>query len=745
MRSLVFLLAIVAAARVDAASPTLADYKEDKASEAAAKEAAGAKDAKMAAVNKVVTMLEDLRTQVLDEGEKEAKTYNEFACFCKTTMKGKSEAISKGKDAKTSITAAINLKTSERENLDTAIGNLEGDIAKAKEEMKKLTTTSDESLAVYTTNEADLASAIFALEGAIKELKSSKKPSLMQIQGLSKTLEKASLMADALGLSSLPAFLQKAGGPEVEMEDYKFHSDDIVGSLEKLLTDFTKQKNTVDADEVKRVKTYDMAMQDLTDLVKAKEHELAGKQEKKDHAIEAIESNNQELTTVSSQLLDDMEYLSELSTISSEKAKTWDQRSKVRADELSALTAAIDIVKGTVATKTKASTIRFAQTGVTVRMADAVATSESSMEAIEAAAEEAEEGSEALGFLQRRLISRHSPADKQQAGKQAILDLLRNKGQQLHSTMLTALAGQVAATANEDVFAKVKVLIQELIERLLQEAANEANQKGWCDKALADATQKRTYAAEEIDSLNSELASLEAKLDEYTLNIKELDEEIKAIIKEQKENAKLRSEEKDENHKTVQEAEAGLSAVNLAIDILTKFYATAAKEKVALELVQGPADDMPDSGFEAGEAYKGAGGEAGGIVGMLEVIQSDFTRTIKETEKAEDKAEEEYLAFQTESGKSRAEKEMALAQNTHYKDDTELKIESDTESLKKETTILKTSIEELMELQTTCIDTGMTYAERVARRQDEIESLKKALCILNAYASYGPEGLADAC
>merc|ERR1719181_674798 len=119
---------------------------------------------------------------------------------------------------------------------------------------------------------------------------------------------------------------------------------------------------------------------------------------------------------------------------------------------------------------------------------------------------------------------------------------------------------------------------------------------------------------------------------------------------------------------------------------------------------------------------------------MLEVIESDFVRTIKETEKAEAQAEEEHLAYMTESGKSLAEKEMARGESGKYKDATEIKLERDGETLKAQVQILKTSITELLELQPACVDTGMSYADRVAHKEEEIAALKKALCILNAHA-----------
>merc|ERR1719331_2277014 len=571
----------------------------------------------MAAVNKVVSMLEDLQAQVLAEGEAEAATYNKFACFCKTTQNDKSDAIKTGKDDKESLTADIKKFSKQRDDLDKKIAGLEADIEKAEKKMKAATDKSDAALAVYTTNAADLSAALASLTEAIKVLKSSKSPSLVQLQSVGKTMQDAALMADALGLSGarvndVATFFLQQGDVPVEMEDYKFHSSGIIETLEKLLNDFRKTKADVDADEVQRVQEYDMFMQDRTDFVKAKTLAMEEAKKTRDQKIEDIGTASQELTTVSATLLDDMEYLDELNTVCSEKAKTWDQRTKLRANELTAITQATGIVKATVVEKTQSSTIRFAQTGSVLHLADAVASSDGAMEAIEAEAE-ISESSEAVGFLQKRSVQVHAPAAAD-GGRDLIISLLKGKGQELKSTLLTSLASRIAA----DPFAKIKKLIQELIERLLQEAANESNQKGWCDKATADATQKRTYAADEIEGLNAKMAKLEALSAKLGEELKELNKEIKELNDAKAEAEKNRKEEKAENANTVSEAKAGLDAVKMAIDILDKFYKTSAKAKVDLSLAQGPLDDAPDAGFDNGEAYKGAGAEAGGIIGMME-------------------------------------------------------------------------------------------------------------------------------
>merc|ERR1719217_2037950 len=585
-------------------------------------------------------------------------------------------------------------------------------IAKATEERNK-------EKAIFETNSADLISALEALDAAIASLKSSKPASFLQLQGLGKTVRKALDLSDALGLagathaSRMVTSLLQQDQPGVPMQDYDFHSDGIIGTLEKLKEDFTSTKVDVDEAEVKSQQKFDMFKQDKVDFIKAKNVELETAKKNRDDVIAQIEAASEEISTVSAQLLADQEYMMELAKMCHEQAVTWDQRTQMRADELSALTSAINIVGGEVSDKTTAATVRLMQKKADISAARIVASDQGSMEAIEAEAEAADESSES--FIQvasapRRLMT--SFLQKSSGGpttaKEAVIDVLRTEGNKMKSMLLLRLASQIAA----DPFAKVKKLIQELIERLLAEAAAEANQKGWCDKSLGDAEQKRDYAAEEIAALNAEMAKLEATRDKLTEEIAILDEEIAELKAARAKATKIRAIEKAENEETIK---------------------TASKATV---LAQGPMDDAPDSGFKSGEAYTGAQGASTGIIGMMEVIKSDFERTIKVTEEEEAAVQKEYQKFMTETGMSLGEKTVAKEEKEGYLDDAVQKLSEAQEKLDNESALLKTAISELLELQPACVDTGMSYAERVALRESEIEGLKKAACILENFETY---------
>jgi len=240
------------------------------------------------------------------------------------------------------------------------------------------------------------------------------------------------------------------------------------------------------------------------------------------------------------------------------------------------------------------------------------------------------------------------------------------------------------------------------------------------------------------------MAKQEARRDTLVEELAELSKEIKDLTKAQKDADEERKKESAENKVTVTEAKAGLGAVKQAIDILDKFYKTAAKSKVLVQ-VGGPKDDMPDAGFDNGEAYKGAQGGAGGVVGMLEVIESDFVRTVKKTEEAEAQAEDDHLKFTTETQMSLAAKKQATKIKTEQNDDAKQKLSDATDGMKDKTALMVTTIKELLDLQPACVDTGMSYAERVEARENEIQALKKALCIFEAYQKYGADGAGAQC
>merc|ERR1719321_2258145 len=100
----------------------------------------------------------------------------------------------------------------------------------------------------------------------------------------------------------------------------------------------------------------------------------------------------------------------------------------------------------------------------------------------------------------------------------------------------------------------------------------------------------------------------------------------------------------------------------------------------------------------------------GGVLGMLEVCESDFARLESETTTGEADAAKH------KSG-TKQSKESALA--TAKKDLAGVQEE------------LAAAMAYYEKLKPSCVDAGESYEERVARRKQEIESLQEALKILN--------------
>merc|ERR1719335_1953468 len=120
--------------------------------------------------------------------------------------------------------------------------------------------------------------------------------------------------------------------------------------------------------------------------------------------------------------------------------------------------------------------------------------------------------------------------------QQRVADYLRHKAQSLSSRVLSALAERVSS----DPFKKVRKMIRDLITKLEEEAAEEADHKAWCDTELAANEQTRKEKTDAVEMLHAEIDELTAEITELMHAIAEIDAAVKKATA-------LREEEKAKN------------------------------------------------------------------------------------------------------------------------------------------------------------------------------------------------------
>jgi len=259
----------------------------------------------------------------------------------------------------------------------------------------------------------------------------------------------------------------------------------------------------------------------------------------------------------------------------------------------------------------------------------------------------------------------------------------------------------------------------------MEEANAEVEQKGYCDKEMATNEHTRKEKSEavimltaEIDELTASVAALSEQMAELTKAISELDAAVAKATEE-------RIAEKEKNTITIKDAQGAQTAVAQALSVLNEFYAKAAE---ATSFAQSSAREPEIFGDEP---YKGMGAESGGVVGMIEVIQSDFARLEAETSAAEAEATKQYDEFIQDSKVDKVQKSSDLDYATESKQSQESELQEkkvDLEGTQKE---LDAALAYYEKLKPTCVGEEESFEDRVKQRKEEIESLQTALQILN--------------
>merc|ERR1719434_71967 len=467
-----------------------------------------------------------------------------------------------------------------------------------------------------------------------------------------------------------------------EANAYEFQSSGVVEMLEKLLDKFIDERTTLEKEEMNSKHAYDMLMQDLKAQIAQATADRDAKAESKPKNLQNKADATGDLKDTTTTKNADSKYLADLTSTCEEKASAFESRQQLRADEIVAIEKAIEIISS----------------GAVSGNAD---------KHLPAMLQKASAFSQFMSSSNTQVQSR-------------VAQYLQSQAAKLNSRVLSA----VAVRAEADPFKKVKKMIKDLITRLMEEANEEAEHKGWCDTELSTNEQTRKEKTEAVETLHAEIDQLEASIAKLTEDITELTKAVAELDAAMAKATKLRQEEKAKNTQTIEDAVEAQTAVAQALVVLKDFYAKAA-ESTALLQQQPVAPEI----FET--EYKGMQAENGGVIGMLEVIESDFARLESDTKAAEATAQKEYDQFMTDSKVDKEAKTKDIEHKTAKKQDETQALTAKNQDLEGTQKELDAALAYFDKLKPSCVDAGVSYEDRVARRKEEIESLQEALKILN--------------
>jgi len=632
-----------------------------------------ADDSSVSPVQKVIQMLNDMKAKGEAEKQDEMVQFATYKQFCQSTSAEKNRAIADGKDAIEQYKAEIAKAGADVLTLTKEIAGLTEDIDGWKAEKDEAQAIRDKDHADFEIVHADYTAAMDAVDRALQVLKTSPGQFLQVRQSL---LQLQSVHVK----SSIMEYLNKNNEPEAESllelgskqqpKTYESSSGGVIDMVKKLGKKFKAERYEIEKEEAKKQAAHDMVVQDLTDSIEkattSSDNKMATKAQREKDGSEAEGA----LADTTATLAEDEKFLTDLLSECEMRSKEFETNQVLRAGELTAINKAIEIM---------------------------------SSDKVSGAASSASLVQDGVSFAQLR-------AEQRSELQNRVATFLNDRAERTNSRILSL----IAIKTSEDPFKKVTKMIRDMIAKLMEEANEEAEHKGFCDTEMGTNKNTRDEKSEKVEKLTALIEELEASITKLGEQSTVLSDAISAIDAAMAKATGERNAESVKNKAVIAEAKVAGEATAQALTVLKEFYAKA----------QGA------SFFQ--KPYTGMAG--GGVVGMLEVIQSDFVRLETETTAAEDKAAKAFTEFSRDSSKDKALKETDMKHTLNSKTEKESELADAEKDLKGTQEELDAALAYFEKLKPSCVDAGQSYEDRVAQRKAEIESLQDAFKILNGEA-----------
>jgi len=632
-------------------------------------------------VAKVIELLDELTAKVKGDLAAEETMMAEYSKWCDEESNEKEDAITSGKRTIGDLEAEIADATARISELGTEVEELAGKISSAEADLKNATGIREDEKAAFTDSETELVDTVDSLERALVVLKRGQ-TSFLQ----ARDKDEMDKMTMSLGKIIEANWVNKKDKAAVQalLQSKSADTDEDLSLQPQAAVSGYQSQGSGILDTISDMK--EKAESTLSD---ARTAEM-----KAAHEYEMLkQSLEMQMSTMKKRMSEATTEKSGLEEAKSSAEEELASTKKTLADDekyLEELTQSCSMKAKEWATRQKDAAGELA--------------------AIAKAKEVLESGVKV--FLQVSTKAKAHATDASDEKRARIMAVLAK----LEESDKSYFFMQVKSEAQEGPFDKVKGLIESMIMRLEKQAAEEAEAKAFCDTETEKSKAKQAELTAKSDKSQVRIEKATATIAELKEQIKTLQAQMAEMDAAQAEATSLRNKEHEEYLKSSKDYKDSAEAVANAIAVLQEYYSSGSfvQAKQAPEL-GGAKTDIADT-----------------IMSMLEVAESDFTSLLAEAEASEKAAQSSY-------DKLAEQNTVTKAANTEEIKGKEAKVKSEETALLNYKEDFATTGKELDavlsyldKLKPQCETKVMTYAERVAKREAEIEGLKEALEILSA-------------
>jgi len=287
-----------------------------------------------------------------------------------------------------------------------------------------------------------------------------------------------------------------------------------------------------------------------------------------------------------------------------------------------------------------------------------------------------------------------------------VVQVLREAARKSDSTAISLLARRVGNmmldARGNDVFASIKTMISNMISKMEKSLLEDTDHAAQCEKDMKAAKEKLGAKSAEVSKYQNRIDQVASKSAGLKTDVSELKQALSALAEAKASATKIRNDEGNLFKKSKPEIEQGLEGVKIAMKALRDFYG------------------------------KNDGGAATGILGMLEVVESDFAKNLAAMRVAETTAADDFKKDMEEMKleKTRKEQDVKYKTEAHHALDADLTgLQSDSDSAQ---SMLEDEKQYAETVKSKCVVTPASFEEKREKRQQEIEDLKSALVALDS-------------